>query len=71
MQQLEGAQAVDAVRAVEQLDLQAVGYEELTTICRLRQHTTMTLKWIAERLQMGVGTHVSNLLKGRQSDEAA
>jgi REP element-mobilizing transposase RayT len=30
---------------------------------RLRQETTMTLKWIAERLQMGVWTHVSNLLR--------
>lgn len=29
---------------------------------RLRQETTMTLAWIAARLQMGVWTHVSNLL---------
>jgi REP element-mobilizing transposase RayT len=29
---------------------------------RLRRETTMTLGWIARRLQMGVWTHVSNLL---------
>ena len=29
---------------------------------RLRQETTMTLKWIAGQLHMGVGTHASNLL---------
>jgi REP element-mobilizing transposase RayT len=29
---------------------------------RLRAETTMTLKWIAEELQMGAWTHVSNLL---------
>lgn len=29
---------------------------------RLRQETTMTLAWIANRLQMGAWTHVSNLL---------
>jgi putative transposase len=29
---------------------------------RLRQETTMTLKWIADRLKMGVWTHVSNRL---------
>ena len=29
---------------------------------RLRADTTMTLKWIAEELQMGAWTHVSNLL---------
>ena len=29
---------------------------------RLRQETTMTLKWIAERLQMGTWTHVTNRL---------
>jgi REP element-mobilizing transposase RayT len=30
---------------------------------RLRQETTMTLAWIAQRLNMGVWTHVSNLLR--------
>ena len=34
---------------------------------RLRGETTMTLGWIARRLQMGVGTHVSNLLASRPS----
>ena len=29
---------------------------------RLRQETTMTLKWIAERLRMGTWTHVTNRL---------
>jgi hypothetical protein len=29
---------------------------------RLRQETTMSLKWIAGRLQMGTWTYVSNLL---------
>jgi hypothetical protein len=29
---------------------------------QLRQETTMTLKWIAERLKMGTWTHVSNRL---------
>ncbi|SRR6266581_1259076 len=29
---------------------------------RLRRETTMTLKWIANRLQMGVATHVAHLL---------
>ena len=32
---------------------------------RLRQETTMTLAWIARRLQMGVWTHVSNLLRAQ------
>ena len=31
---------------------------------RLRQETTMSLKWIAKRLEMGSWTHVSNLLNG-------
>ena len=29
---------------------------------RLRQETTMSLKWIATRLQMGTWTYVCNLL---------
>ena len=29
---------------------------------RLRQETTMTLKWIAKRLKIGAWTHVSNLI---------
>ncbi len=31
---------------------------------RLRQETTVSLKWIAQRLQMGSWTYVSNLLHG-------
>lgn len=34
---------------------------------RLRKETTMTLKWIAGRLQMGVWTHVSNRLEARRA----
>ena len=29
---------------------------------RLREETTMTLKWVADALHMGAWTHVSNLL---------
>ncbi len=36
------------------------GKVELASL--LRAHTTMTLKWIAQRLQMGAWTHVSNCL---------
>jgi hypothetical protein len=32
---------------------------------RLRQETTMSLKWIARRLHMGSWTHVSNLLHAK------
>jgi len=32
---------------------------------RLREETTMTLKWIAQQLQMGNWTHVSNCLVDR------
>jgi len=32
---------------------------------RLRRESTMTLKWIAQRLQMGSWTYVSNLLQNR------
>ncbi len=32
---------------------------------RLRKETTMSLKWIAQRLQMGSWTYVSNLLRER------
>jgi len=34
---------------------------------RLRKETTMTLKWIASRLQMGSWTYVSNLLAANRS----
>jgi REP element-mobilizing transposase RayT len=33
---------------------------------RLRKETTMTLKWIAQRLQMGSWTYVFNLLAANQ-----
>jgi hypothetical protein len=36
---------------------------------RLRQETTMTLAWIAHRLNMGAWTHVSNLLREGKSSE--
>ena len=35
---------------------------KLKIALRLRQETTMTLAWIAERLQMGTRTHLSHLL---------
>ncbi len=34
---------------------------------RLRQETTMTLQWIADRLQMGTWTHVANRLHHRKN----
>jgi putative transposase len=36
---------------------------------RLRQETTMSLKWIAQRLQMGSWTYVSNLLNGKSPSQ--
>ena len=33
---------------------------------RLRQETTMTLPWIAQRLAMGSWTYVSNLLNAKK-----
>lgn len=33
---------------------------------RLRQETTMSLKWIAERLHLGSWTYVSNLLSEKR-----
>jgi hypothetical protein len=38
---------------------------------RLRQETTMSLKWIAQRLQMGTWTYVSNLLNEKPASPAA
>ena len=32
---------------------------------RLRKETTMTLKWIANRLEMGTWTYVSNLVNAK------
>ena len=36
---------------------------------RLRAETTMSLQWIATRLQMGTGTHVANRLYHLESNE--
>jgi len=36
--------------------------QKLKIALRLRQQTTMTLAWIAQRLQMGTKTHLSHLL---------
>ena len=36
--------------------------EKLKIALRLRRETTMTLKWIAQRLQMGTWTNVANCL---------
>ncbi len=38
--------------------------EKVRIARRLRDETTMTLKWIAGVLHMGAWTHVSNLLSG-------
>ena len=36
--------------------------EKLKLAVRLRAETTVTLKWIAERLRMGTWTHLNHLL---------
>ena len=36
--------------------------EKLKLAVRLRRETTMTVKWIAERLRMGTPTHLAHLL---------
>ena len=36
--------------------------EKVALAQRLREETTMTLAWIAERLQMGSKTHLAHLL---------
>jgi hypothetical protein len=36
---------------------------------RLRRETTVTLAWIAERLQMGTKTHLAHLLYWKRRDE--
>ncbi len=47
----------------EQLRARAKGHPEKVRIARrLRGQTTMSLKWIAQRLGMGSWTYVSNLL---------
>jgi hypothetical protein len=47
----------------EQLRLRAKGdVEKVLMAQRLRQETTVTLKWIAHRLEMGTWTNVANCL---------
>ena len=47
----------------EQLRAHRKGHPSKVKLARrLRQETTMSLKWIAARLQMGTWTYVSNLL---------
>ena len=36
---------------------------------RLGQQSTMTLKWIAQRLKMGAWTHVSNCLVQKRKEQ--
>jgi len=36
--------------------------EKLKLAVLLRQETTVTVKWIAQRLRMGTGTHLNHLL---------
>jgi len=44
--------------------------EKVETPWRWRRETTMTLKWIAKRLKMGVWTHGSKcLVQKRQKNE--
>ncbi len=42
--------------------------EKVEIAWQLRSRTTMTLKWIAQRLKMGVWTHVSNCLVQRRKE---
>jgi hypothetical protein len=53
------------------LDMRRKGDPEKVEIAwELRRQTTMTLKWIAQRLKMGAWTHVSNcLVQRRKKDE--
>ena len=51
----------------EDLMQQAKGHVKKVEIAsRLRQETTMTLQWIAERLNMGTKTHLAHLLYWRE-----
>ena len=43
--------------------------EKVAIAQRLRRETTMTLAWIAERLQMGMKTHLAHLLYWKRRDE--
>ena len=42
--------------------------EKVKIAWRLRQETTMTLKWIARRLKMGTWTYVSNCLSEKRRE---
>ena len=44
--------------------------QKLKIALRLRQQTTMTLAWIAQRLQMGTKTHLSHLLYWDERDKS-
>ena len=43
--------------------------EKVAIAWRLRQQSTMTLKWIAQRLKMGAWTHVSNCLVQKRKEQ--
>jgi hypothetical protein len=43
--------------------------EKVEIASQLRAHTTMTLKWIAQRLKMGTWTYVSNCLVQKRRNE--
>ena len=52
------------------LEEQRKGDERKLRIARrLREETTMTLTWIAERLRMGTKTHLAHLLYWQQRGE--
>jgi REP element-mobilizing transposase RayT len=60
--------------AWEEADLTRRAKSDATKVAlarRLRQETTMSLKWIAGRLSMGAWTNVSNLLRESAAFEAA
>ena len=42
--------------------------QKMAIAWRLRQETTMTLQWVAQRLRMGAWTHVSNCLVQRRKE---
>jgi len=44
--------------------------EKIQLAWRLRRESTMTLKWIAQRLKLGVWTHVSNCLAQKRANKA-
>jgi hypothetical protein len=57
-----------ARRGLQEEGLPALGKGDKSKVAlarRLRQETTMSLKWIARRLHMGSWTHVSNLLHAK------